>query len=244
MPNRAEVKDPEVIKRIDELSEANPMLGMRGCRLGLVYPEIYEMQVRAIAEAAVRVRKTTGFWPRAQIMLPMVGFAAEMVRLRENVEAVLSGYKGLKLPIGMMLELPRACLAVDQFEDTADFFSFGTNDLTQTALGFSRDDAESKFLGKYLDDGIMEKNPFETLDIPGVGRLVNFAVDAVNGPRDGRARRLNGTSFGACGEHGGDPASIRFFHDAGLSYVSCSPFRIPVARLAAAQAAIISEQQI
>ncbi len=239
LPDRSEVSDPDVIKRIDELSEANPMLGMRGCRLGLVYPEIYEMQVRAIADAAVKIRAEKGVWPDARIMLPMVGFPSEMALLRRNVEAVFDNYAELDLPVGMMLELPRACLVVDEFMESADFFSFGTNDLTQTALGFSRDDAENKFLGKYLDDGILKNNPFETLDIKGVGSLISLAIDSARRSTDGNgAGDAQEVSLGACGEHGGDPASIKFFHDAGLSYVSCSPFRIPIARLAAAQAAI------
>jgi pyruvate,orthophosphate dikinase len=231
LPHRDEVDSPEMIKRIDDLSETNPMLGMRGCRLGLVYPEIYDMQIQAIADAVVRVHEEKGVWPKAQIMLPMVGFPSEMARLREMAEKVLRDRSVTNVPIGMMIELPRSCVVADQYTELSDFFSFGTNDLTQTTLGFSRDDAENMFLGRYLEEGLLEDNPFETLDIPGVGRLIEVAVESVNG------KGLN-MSFGACGEHGGDPASIHFFHGVGLDYVSCSPFRIPTARLAAAQAAL------
>ena len=234
LPDRSEVDSLAVIRRIDELSEVNPMLGMRGCRLGLVYPEIYEMQVKAIADAVVESHVSTGLWPKVQIMLPMVGFPAEMERIRANVERVLSERSVADVQIGMMIELPRACVSIGDFAGLSDFFSFGTNDLTQTTLGFSRDDAENMFLGKYLEEGILEENPFETLDTAGVGGLIDFAVNAL----DYKAPDI---SLGACGEHGGDPASIKFFHEVGLSYVSCSPFRIPIARLAAAQAVINSK---
>lgn len=231
LPDKSEATSSEIARRIDELSETNPMLGMRGCRLGLVYPEIYEMQVRAIADASVKVRDESGIWPRAQIMMPMVGFISEMVQLRKNVQAILDERTVSDVPIGMMIELPRTCVVADEMREAADFFSFGTNDLTQTTLGFSRDDAENAFMGKYTDEGILVSNPFETLDVSGVGKLINLAVDSVESGG-------HHMSFGACGEHGGDPASIEFFHAAGLDYVSCSPFRIPIARLAAAQAAI------
>jgi pyruvate,orthophosphate dikinase len=234
LPDRSEVDSPAVIRRIDELSEVNPMLGMRGCRLGLVYPEIYEMQVKAIADAATESHASTGLWPKVQIMLPMVGFPTEMERIRANIERVLEERSVTDVQIGMMIELPRTCVSIGDFAGSSDFFSFGTNDLTQTTLGFSRDDAENMFLGQYLEDGILEENPFETLDVPGVGGLIDFAVNAL----DYEAPDI---SLGACGEHGGDPASIKFFHEVGLSYVSCSPFRIPIARLAAAQAAILSK---
>ena len=231
LPDRSEVDSLAMIRRIDELSEVNPMLGMRGCRLGLVYPEIYEMQVKAIADAAVETHVSTGLWPKVQIMLPMVGFPAEMERIRADVERVLSERSVTDVQIGMMIELPRVCVSIDDFAGLSDFFSFGTNDLTQTTLGFSRDDAENMFLAKYLEKGILEENPFKTLDTAGVGGLIDFAVNAL----DYKAQDI---SLGACGEHGGDPASIKFFHEVGLSYVSCSPFRIPIARLAAAQAVI------
>ena len=231
MPNRADVADSEVIRRIDELLEVNPMLGMRGCRLGLAYPEIYEMQVSAIADAAINIHELTDQWPQVKIMLPMVGFSTEMERLRCSTEETLQKHGILGIQIGMMVELPRTCLAVDQFINSADFFSFGTNDLTQTTLGFSRDDAEHRFLDSYLDTGILETNPFETLDKPGVGQLIGIATRSLS-------RTSRNVEVGACGEHAGDPASIDYFNELGLSYVSCSPFRIPVARLAAAQAAI------
>jgi pyruvate,orthophosphate dikinase len=231
LPDRDEVDSPEIIKRIEDLSETNPMLGMRGCRLGLVFPEIYDMQIKAIADAVIRVHDESGVWPKAQIMLPMVGFPTEMAHLRGIAEKILDDRSVTDVPIGMMIELPRSCVVASQYAEVSDFFSFGTNDLTQTTLGFSRDDAENTFMGKYLEDGLLATNPFETLDIDGVGGLVEVAVKSVNG----QGRNM---SFGACGEHGGDPASIHFFHDVGLDYVSCSPFRIPTARLAAAQAAI------
>ncbi|MEE8047055.1 MAG: pyruvate, phosphate dikinase [Dehalococcoidia bacterium] len=231
MPDLADVNEPDVIRRIDELSEVNPMLGMRGCRLGLAYPEIYEMQVSAIADAAINVHEFNGRWPQVKIMLPMIGFPAEMERLRNNAEDVLLEREIPGVQIGMMLELPRTCLVVDQFMNSADFFSFGTNDLTQTTLGFSRDDAEHRFLDSYLETGILEGNPFETLDKPGVGQLISIATHSL-------ARTGRNVDVGVCGEHAGDPTSIDYFHELGLSYVSCSPFRIPVARLAAAQAAI------
>jgi pyruvate,orthophosphate dikinase len=231
LPDKTEATSSEIARRIDELSETNPMLGMRGCRLGLVYPEIYEMQVRAIADASVKVHDESGIWPRAQIMMPMVGFISEMVQLRKNVQAILDERTVSDVPIGMMIELPRTCVVAEEMREAADFFSFGTNDLTQTTLGFSRDDAENAFMGKYTNEGILVSNPFETLDVSGVGKLINMAVDSVESSG-------HHMSFGACGEHGGDPASIEFFHAAGLDYVSCSPFRIPIARLAAAQAAL------
>jgi len=234
LPDKSEVDSSAVLRRIDELSEVNPMLGMRGCRLGLVYPEIYEMQVQAIADAAIKLYALTGLWPKVQIMLPMVAFPAEMERIRANVERVLRDRSVPDVQIGMMIELPRTCVSIGDFAGSSDFFSFGTNDLTQTTLGFSRDDAENMFLGQYLEGGILEDNPFETLDVSGVGGLIDFAVNAL----DYKAPDI---SLGACGEHGGDPASIKFFHEVGLSYVSCSPFRIPIARLAAAQAAINSK---
>jgi pyruvate,orthophosphate dikinase len=231
LPEKSEATSAEIARRIDELSETNPMLGMRGCRLGLVYPEIYEMQVRAIADASAKIHDESGVWPRVQIMLPMVGFISEMVQLRKNVEAILQERHVAGVPIGMMIELPRTCVVAEEMTQAADFFSFGTNDLTQTTLGFSRDDAENSFMKKYTDEGILVSNPFETLDISGVGKLINLAIDSV----ESSGHKM---SFGACGEHGGDPTSIEFFHAAGLDYVSCSPFRIPIARLAAAQAAL------
>ena len=206
------------------------MLGTRGCRVGLLYPEIYAMQVRAIARAAREVRSTGGD-PRPAIMIPLVGFATELERMRALVAEVLEEEGTPEIPIGTMIELPRAAVCADQIAPHADFFSFGTNDLTQTVLGVSRDDAEGKFLSAYVEDGILEANPFSTIDVDGVGALVRIGCE--------RGRGANpALGLGICGEHGGDPASIAFFHAVGLDYVSCSPFRVPAARLAAAQAAL------
>ncbi len=222
---------PEKMReRIKQLQEANPMLGTRGCRLGLQYPEIYEMQVRAIVRAAAAVRERTGEAPLVEIMHPLVGFAEELRRLRELTVAVASEENDVEYLCGTMIELPRACVRADEIAEHADFFSFGTNDLTQTALGFSRDDAEGKFLTHYLEDGVLERNPFETLDQSGVGDLMRIAVE--------RGRAVKDLKLGICGEHGGEPKSVAFCHKLGLDYVSCSPFRVPLARLAAAQAAL------
>ena len=232
LPSLDEAKDERVRDRIKALHEANPMLGTRGCRLGLQWPEIYEMQVRAIVRAALAVRDRTGAAPQVEIMHPLVGFAEELRRLRE-LTVVTAAAEGCDIPflVGTMIELPRACVRADEIARHADFFSFGTNDLTQTALGFSRDDAEGKFLTHYLEDGVLAHDPFATLDQEGVGELMRIAVE--------RGRSVNSTlHIGICGEHGGDPASVRFCHDIGLDYVSCSPYRVPVARLAAAQAVL------
>jgi pyruvate,orthophosphate dikinase len=216
--------------------EANPMLGTRGCRLGLLYPEIYEMQVRAIVRAALAVEARSNEVPLVEIMHPLVGFAEELRRLRrltlDTASAELEqASKRLEYHIGTMIELPRACVRADEIAREADFFSFGTNDLTQTTLGFSRDDAEGKFLTRYLEERILDSNPFETLDVSGVGDLMRIAVE--------RARGVDPEiKLGICGEHGGDPKSVAFCHELGLAYVSCSPFRVPLARLAAAQAAL------
>ena len=231
LPSLEEAESPEMARRIRALREANPMLGTRGCRLGLLFPEIYEMQVRAIIRAAAAVERRTGDAPLVEIMHPLVGFAEELRRLRElTVRTAEEEGEGAYL-CGTMIELPRACIRADEIADHADFFSFGTNDLTQTTLGFSRDDAEGKFLTHYLDDGILRQNPFETLDQSGVGELMELAVE--------RARSVKpDLKMGICGEHGGDPASVAFCHRLGLDYVSCSPYRVPLARLAAAQAAL------
>ena len=219
-------------KRIRSLTESNPMLGTRGCRLGLQYPEIYEMQVRAIIRAAAVVEERTGAAPFVEIMHPLVGFAEELKRLRAlTVKTAAEEADTVEYLCGTMIELPRACIRADEIAEHADFFSFGTNDLTQTAMGFSRDDAEGKFLTHYLEDGVLEKNPFETLDVEGVGDLMRIAVER------GRAAKPD-IKLGICGEHGGDPKSVAFCHDLGLDYVSCSPYRVPLARLAAAQAAL------
>jgi pyruvate,orthophosphate dikinase len=219
-----------VLGRVKALHEANPMLGSRGCRLGLQFPEIYEMQVRAIVRAA----RTTGA-RGVGIMHPLVGFAEELRRLRELTERVIDEEGGgdLGILIGTMIEVPRAALTADEIAAHADFFSFGTNDLTQMALAFSRDDAEGKFLTAYLEAGLLERNPFETLD-SGVAKLIELAARLGRGSRPG-------LELGICGEHGGDPDSVAFCHRAGLDYVSCSPFRVPVARLAAAQAVLAEE---
>jgi len=218
-------------ERIKQLREANPMLGTRGCRLGLMYPEIYEMQVRAIVRAAIAVRERTGEAPLVEIMHPLVAFEEELRRLRELTVRIAEEEGELEYLVGTMIELPRACVRADEIARHADFFSFGTNDLTQTALGFSRDDAEGKFLTTYLEDGVLERNPFEVLDESGVGDLMRLAVE--------RGRGEQGEiKLGICGEHGGEPRSVAFCHRIGLDYVSCSPYRVPLARLAAAQAAL------
>jgi pyruvate,orthophosphate dikinase len=217
--------------RIRQLQEANPMLGTRGCRLGLQFPEIYEMQVRAIVRAARAVEQRTGEAPLVEIMHPLVGFAEELRRLRALTVAVAAEEGEVEYLCGTMIELPRACVRADEIAEHADFFSFGTNDLTQTALGFSRDDAEGKFLTYYLEHGVLERNPFEVLDVEGVGDLMRIAVERGRGTRPA-------LKLGICGEHGGDPRSVGFCHELGLDYVSCSPYRVPLARLAAAQAAL------
>jgi pyruvate,orthophosphate dikinase len=233
---RAAGGDPGKLRqRAIALHEANPMLGHRGCRLGITYPEIYEMQARAIFEAALEVEASGGRAVQLEIMVPLVGFRAELDHLKAKIDAVaqaVNAERG-KVPgylVGTMIELPRAALRADEIAQTAEFFSFGTNDLTQTTLGMSRDDAGT-FLTDYLTKGVITRDPFVTIDVEGVGELVKLAVSR------GRAERPN-LKLGICGEHGGDPDSIRFCHNAGLDYVSCSPFRVPVARLAAAQAAL------
>src|SRR5204862_3175320 len=201
------------------------------CRLGLVFPEIYEVQVRAVARAAQAV----GSKAVVEIMHPLVGFAEELRRLRELTERVWAEEApDVPRAIGTMLELPRACVRADEIAEEADFFSFGTNDLTQMTLGLSRDDAEGKFLTRYLEDGVLERNPFETLDQSGVGDLMRIAVER------GRSTKED-IKLGICGEHGGEPESVAFCHALGLNYVSCSPYRVPLARLAAAQAALAEQ---
>jgi pyruvate,orthophosphate dikinase len=232
LPDLDEAHDDRVRKRIRALREANPMLGTRGCRLGLMFPEIYEMQIRAIARAARAVQERTGDAPLVEVMHPLVAFREELSRLRELTETVWEEEApGLEHLVGTMIEVPRAALRADEIAEVADFFSFGTNDLTQTTLAFSRDDAEGKFLTRYLNDGILERNPFEVIDVDGVGDLMRIAVER------GRTTKPD-VKLGICGEHGGDPRSIAFCHELGLDYVSCSPFRVPLARLAAAQAAL------
>jgi pyruvate,orthophosphate dikinase len=235
LPPLEEAESPEMARRIRALRESNPMLGTRGCRLGLLFPEIYEMQVRAIIRAAAAVEERTGEAPLVEIMHPLVGFAEELRRLRELTVRIAEEEGDGAYRCGTMIELPRACIRADEIAEHADFLSFGTNDLTQTTLGFSRDDAEGKFLTHYLDEGILDQNPFETLDQGGVGELMEIAVE--------RARTAKpDLKLGICGEHGGDPASVAFCHRLGLDYVSCSPYRVPLARLAAAQAALAESE--
>lgn len=226
--------DLRVLQAVHKLHEQNPMLGLRGVRLGLVVPGLFTMQVRAIAQAAVD-RIAAGGRPRPEIMIPLVGTVQELEIIREDALRVLrevGGENGVELdfPVGTMIELPRAALTAGQIAENAEFFSFGTNDLTQTVWGFSRDDVEASFFSAYLEKGVFGVSPFESLDVDGVGRLIRIAVE------EGRAARP-GIKLGVCGEHGGDPASVHFFHRAGLDYVSCSPFRVPVARLEAGRAA-------
>jgi pyruvate, orthophosphate dikinase len=232
---RIEVSDDledleRTLDRVHEIAEENPMLGTRGCRLGILYPEIYEMQVHAILRAA----KAAAEPPHPEIMIPLVDYETEIEIMRALVEKIGEA-EGLVIgedyTVGTMIELPRACFVADRIAQFADFFSFGTNDLTQTALGFSRDDVESKFVPTYMDRKIIDRSPFETIDKPGVGWLVRL------GAWVGREAKP-GLKLGVCGEHGGDPESVVFFHRAGLDYVSCSPYRVPVARIAAAQASI------
>ncbi|MGE0066130.1 MAG: putative PEP-binding protein, partial [Solirubrobacterales bacterium] len=228
---RGEDLTPEMAERAEELAEANPMLGTRGVRLGILHPEIYEMQARAIVRAARAVGERTGAEPHLDVMIPLVAYEGELEAMRSLVERVAAEEGGVAvLKVGTMIELPRACFVADRIARIADFFSFGTNDLTQTALGFSRDDIEARILGRYIESGIIDRSPFETIDRPGVGWLVRLAAWV------GREAHP-GLELGACGEHGGDPDSIAFFQLAGLDYVSCSPYRVPIARVAAAQAA-------
>jgi len=223
-----------MLERVRGLEETNPMLGTRGCRLGILYPEIYEMQVRAIMRAAGAVRERTGHAPAVEVMIPLIDYERELELLRDLVlrTAAEAGMTvGKDYTIGTMIELPRACLVAERIAHHADFFSFGTNDLTQTALGFSRDDIEGKILARYIDTRILDRSPFETIDKPGVGQLLRM------GAWLGRTAKPD-LKLGVCGEHGGDPDSIAFFDASGIDYVSCSPYRVPVARVAAAQAAV------
>ncbi|MEO9189225.1 MAG: pyruvate, phosphate dikinase, partial [Acetobacteraceae bacterium] len=222
-------------RRAGELAEANPMLGHRGCRLGISYPEIYEMQARAIFEGALAVAEETGAAPVPEVMIPLVGTRKELEITRAQVDQVAAEVfkeagREIEYSVGTMIELPRACILADRIAEVADFFSFGTNDLTQTTFGLSRDDA-GKFLPLYVEKGILPKDPFVSLDIEGVGAMVRLAAEK------GRSTKPD-LKLGICGEHGGDPASIAFCQLVGLDYVSCSPYRVPVARLAAAQAAL------
>jgi pyruvate,orthophosphate dikinase len=223
--------------KLGSLHEANPMMGLRGCRLGIVHPDITKMQVSAILEAAVDVSKR-GFKVKPHIMVPLVGFEEELSHqskiIREMAEKVFAENKiTVEYKIGTMIEVPRGALRAGDLAKEAEFFSIGSNDLTQMTLGFSRDDAEAKFMEAYITNGIISADPFEILDTQGVGELINLTVQR------GRKARP-GISIGICGEHGGNPQSIAFVESAGLDYVSCSPLRVPIARLAAAQAAIKS----
>src|SRR5437867_8274890 len=239
-PKKKLEQEEELLRAIAGMREQNPMLGLRGIRLGLLFPEIIEMQVRAILEAAISLKKKN-VDVKPEIMIPLVGHVNELIRTRETLEAVVKKvFEEQKTDVfykfGTMIEIPRAALTADEIAKYAEFFSFGTNDLTQTTFGFSRDDAEGKFLLKYVEEKILPVNPFQTLDSAGVGLLVRIAYE--------KGRRTNPSlEVGICGEHGGDPDSIRFCHETGLNYVSCSPYRVPVARLAAAQAAMETKER-
>ena len=226
----------DLLARLDSFQEANPMLGLRGCRLGIVYPELTEMQVRAIASATAHLKKR-GFDPKPEIMVPLIGTVEELKVVREQIEGVIAGVSEqtgveLHIPVGCMIEIPRAAVTADEIGKYADFFSFGTNDLTQMGFGYSRDDVESAFIPLYLNKKILKANPFETLD-PGIAKLVKLGVE-------GGHQANEKIVCGVCGETGGDPDSIQMYYDLGLDYVSCSPYRVPIARLAAAQAKIKS----
>jgi len=237
LPVTVRLLDPplhEFLPGQPELAEENPMLGVRGARLGVLRPGLYRAQAKAAAEAAAR-RVMAGGDPQVQIMIPLVVGSAELAHVRTAVAEELAAFDrrlgGRDIPVGAMIETPRSALGAAEIADCADFLSVGTNDLTQMAFGFSRDDIEAKIMRPYIDHGLLEANPFETLDVAGVGRLVAEAVAAARTVRAG-------IEVGVCGEHGGDPASIAFLAGAGVDYVSCSPHRVPVARLAAAQAVI------
>jgi pyruvate,orthophosphate dikinase len=227
LPHPAELAEGSAERRrVEQLQESNPMLGTRGVRLGILFPELYEMQVRALFLAAERVPGA-----RIEIMVPLVAYERELELARGLIDRVAAEHRGVEHLIGTMIELPRACFQADLIARDADFFSFGTNDLTQTALGFSRDDIEGRLLARYIDVKVLDRSPFETLDAPGVGQMVRMGAWL---GRKGRPQ----LKLGVCGEHGGDPDSIDFFHRSGIDYVSCSPYRVPIARVAAAQAAI------
>jgi pyruvate,orthophosphate dikinase len=222
------------LERVTALEETNPMLGTRGVRLGIIHPEVYEMQVRAIARAAKAVTARGGSPPLLEIMIPLVAYDRELELARARVLAVADqeGLRhGVDFSVGTMIELPRACMTAERIAPHAEFFSFGTNDLTQAGIGLSRDDVEKSIIPTYIDERIVRVSPFETIDRDGVGALIRTAVERGRGAKPE-------LELGICGEHGGDPGSIRFFREVGLDYVSCSPFRLPIARVAAAQAAI------
>ena len=228
-------RDRVLLAAVKRMHEANPMLGLRGVRLGIVVPGLFALQIRAVAEAAAALLHE-GARPHAEIMVPLAASVMELHLVRDEAEAILAAVAAeqgvaLRIPIGAMIELPRAALTADRMAQAAEFFSFGTNDLTQTTWGFSRDDVEGAFFAEYTERGVISVSPFETIDRRGVGRLVRIAVE------EGRSEPPD-IVLGVCGEHGGDPESIHFFHEVGLDYVSCSPFRIPVARLEAGRAAV------
>jgi pyruvate,orthophosphate dikinase len=228
-------EDETLLTAIESMHESNPMMGLRGVRLSVVFPGLVKMQVRAIFEAACKVKKE-GLEPKPEVMIPLTGHVNELKLIQPQLEEVareVMAEQGVQVDykFGTMIEIPRAALTAAEIAEVAEFFSFGTNDLTQMTFGYSRDDAEAGFLLKYVEDGILPQNPFQTIDRDGVGQLMKFAIE------NGRKTRPN-LEVGICGEHGGDPESVEFCHYAGNNYVSCSPFRVPIARLAAAQAAL------
>ena len=228
------IRPTELKKRVVDLDEFNPMLGHRGCRLAVTYPEICEMQARAIAQGAILAMKD-GHKVVPEIMVPLIGTVNELKMLRPIIEEAVNSElekAGVEMDytVGTMIEIPRACVTADEIAEVADFFSFGTNDLTQMGFGYSRDDA-GKFLGEYVDKGVLEKDPFQVLDQKGIGKLVEMAVKLGRGTNPE-------LKLGICGEHGGEPSSVEFCYNQGLNYVSCSPFRVPIARLAVAQSTI------
>lgn len=235
LKGQQDAEKEELLANVQAMHESNPMMGLRGIRLSVMMPEIVGMQVRAIFEAAADV-KLRGFEPKPEVMIPLTGHVNELKLIQPMLEQIATSVmeeKGVtfEYKFGTMIEIPRAGLTADQVAGEAEFFSFGTNDLTQFTFGYSRDDAERNFLVKYVEDGILPKNPFQTIDRDGVGQLMKITVEK------GRSTRLD-LECGICGEHGGDPNSIEWCHLIGLNYVSCSPFRVPIARLAAAHAAL------
>jgi len=233
--NKDAKEKEEMLHIVEGLSESNPMMGLRGCRLGLTYPEINVMQVRAIFEACCDLKKE-GVAVKPWVMVPLIGHVNELKVVKEILvktakEVMVEKGIEVEYKFGTMIEIPRAALTADEIAEYAEFFSFGTNDMTQMTFGYSRDDAEGKFLNKYVEDKILPRNPFESLDTKGVGQLIEMSME--------KGKKVNPSLVGGvCGEHGGDPDSVKFCHKIGLNYVSCSPFRIPQAKLAAAQAVI------
>lgn len=240
-PQSEELKEKEqLLHKVRQLDEHNPMLGLRGCRLGLMYPDIYDMQAKAIFYAAAALAEKN-IKVEPEIMIPLVGHVNELKEMRQVVEQAAEQVKKetgevIAFTVGTMIEIPRAALTADEIAEEADFFSFGTNDLTQTTFGYSRDDAEGKFLQAYVENKVIPENPFVAIDQTGVGKLVD------TGAKLGRSTKPE-LKLGICGEHGGEESSIEFFYQTGLDYISCSPYRVPLARLAAAQATIRSKEQ-